>query len=809
MKHRAAAILAAFAVVAAGALASPADATAPASALAAAPGVPGAAVQSLADLPGGDDPATPPDGPSTADLDGVAPAGKQPQTGEGALAAVLEAISRGDDIPDELSEQVRIDGDRIRVEVTHTDTSAARSAVVAAGGRDIVVVTDALLAADVPADAVATLEAAPAITAVTLPTLAVAPPEGLQVPSTIGAMGDDVYTKTQMARWHKLGLKGAGVSVGIVDYFNGDAWDDARAKGEVPQASGTFCRSNGQSCNIYGMPKPTGLHGVAVAETIHDMAPKAKLYLATVSTNEDLKKAIDYFASQGVKILSRSLGGFYDGPGDGTGPSGALVDYAVKKGIAWFNSAGNSGAYTQTFTDGEKAWVGGYWRDTWRDTDNDGWHEFKLYDIDPVSGQPTGTFTYSETMYVYCTPYFRLRWSDWGADQPSDYDIYRIVDGSAVAPGYPANYQTKKGDAPLELQDGSDSYFRCTSGWIQVGIYLDSAPSGAVGDILELQGNSGDVYEAASSPSSAGQAFADSKNPGMAAVGAVDPVDGQLIAGYSSQGPTNDGRIKPELSAGSNFTSRAYEASGQGGRFNGTSAATPVVAGAAAVVLERYASKTPAQLIDYLRKSQTTDRGAAGADNVYGTGELVMKPLAVAKFTSTPAPKITGTRAVGSTLKVTTGWKPAVKSAKYQWYRSGKAIPKATKATYKLTKSDAGKKIRVKVTGARPGYTSVAKYSAYTGAIAKTFTKSPAPKITGTVKVGRTLTASAGTWSPKYSKITYQWKADGKAIKGATKKTYKLTSSSAGKRITVTVKASKKGYLTKTKTSAKSAKVAR
>jgi hypothetical protein len=43
---------------------------------------------------------------------------------------------------------------------------------------------------------------------------------------------------------------------------------------------------------------------------------------------------------------------------------------------------------------------------------------------------------------------------------------------------------------------------------------------------------------------------------------------------------------------------------------------------------------------------------------------------------------------------------------KYQWLRDGKAISGATKATYKLTKADKGKKISVKVTGTKDGYTT-------------------------------------------------------------------------------------------------------
>jgi hypothetical protein len=34
--------------------------------------------------------------------------------------------------------------------------------------------------------------------------------------------------------------------------------------------------------------------------------------------------------------------------------------------------------------------------------------------------------------------------------------------------------------------------------------------------------------------------------------------------------------------------------------------------------------------------------------------------------------------------------------------------------------------------------------------------------------VGPTLTASHGTWTPRPTSYTYQWYANGKAIKGAT-----------------------------------------
>ncbi len=88
-------------------------------------------------------------------------------------------------------------------------------------------------------------------------------------------------------------------------------------------------------------------------------------------------------------------------------------------------------------------------------------------------------------------------------------------------------------------------------------------------------------------------------------------------------------------------------------------------------------------------------------------------------FASTPAPKITGTRKVGHKLTATVTWKPKPSSLTYQWYRNGTKIKNATKSTYKLTKTDRGKRITVKVTGKKRGYTTHTRASAKTAKIAK------------------------------------------------------------------------------------------
>ncbi|GAA5203511.1 hypothetical protein [Microbacterium jejuense] len=77
----------------------------------------------------------------------------------------------------------------------------------------------------------------------------------------------------------------------------------------------------------------------------------------------------------------------------------------------------------------------------------------------------------------------------------------------------------------------------------------------------------------------------------------------------------------------------------------------------------------------------------------------------------------------------------------------------------------------------------------------------PAPTMSGTVKVGSTLTAVPGTWGPKPVTLSYQWLRNGAAISGATGTTYKLTTADAGKKVSVRVTGRKTAYSTKSMTS--------
>ncbi|WP_297104019.1 RCC1 domain-containing protein [Tessaracoccus sp.] len=173
-------------------------------------------------------------------------------------------------------------------------------------------------------------------------------------------------------------------------------------------------------------------------------------------------------------------------------------------------------------------------------------------------------------------------------------------------------------------------------------------------------------------------------------------------------------------------------------------------------------------------------------------------------LSKSPVPKISGTTQVGKKLTANPGtWKPSGVKLAYQWLRGGKSIKGATKPSYVLTASDKGKTISVKVIGSKKGYKSVAKTSKPTAKVAK-----PAPTVTGatpsisgSTKVGSKLTAKPGTWKPSGVKLSYQWLRDGKKIKEATTSSYTLTASDKGKKISVAVTGSKKGYTSVTLTS--------
>ncbi|WP_285240212.1 carboxypeptidase regulatory-like domain-containing protein [Pseudarthrobacter sp. MEB009] len=176
---------------------------------------------------------------------------------------------------------------------------------------------------------------------------------------------------------------------------------------------------------------------------------------------------------------------------------------------------------------------------------------------------------------------------------------------------------------------------------------------------------------------------------------------------------------------------------------------------------------------------------------------------------SAPVPTVSGTAKVGSVLTAVPGaWGPAPVTLAYQWFRAGVAVTGATSSAYTLAAADQGKAMTVRVTGSKAGFTTAAKTSAATAAVAVGTLSAPVPTVSGTAKVGSVLTAVPGAWGPAPVTLAYQWFRAGVAVSGATSSAYTLAAADQGKAMTVRVTGAKAGFTTAAKTSAATAAVA-
>lgn len=136
------------------------------------------------------------------------------------------------------------------------------------------------------------------------------------------------------------------------------------------------------------------------------------------------------------------------------------------------------------------------------------------------------------------------------------------------------------------------------------------------------------------------------------------------------------------------------------------------------------------------------------------------------------APKVSETASVGKTLTVTTGFTgPWNDAYSRQSMRNGAAMAGATAPTYALTAADRGARISVRVTGQNSKMpwtsSSVAFTSPQTVAVAAGTRAAVTPTISGSVAVGKTVKAAAGS-STKGTTLAHQWYAGGTAISRAT-----------------------------------------
>jgi len=177
-----------------------------------------------------------------------------------------------------------------------------------------------------------------------------------------------------------------------------------------------------------------------------------------------------------------------------------------------------------------------------------------------------------------------------------------------------------------------------------VGSRGDDAVSVAVNNVVGLgevvvaaAGNSGDLPGTVHAPgASTGAITVGAVSDYSAPVGTYRHDDGIFLASFSSRGPTDDGRIKPDISAPGVTVGGAQKGTvGSYIHYDGTSMATPYVSGAIALALEANPSATPEQVRAAV-EGTALDVGAPGKDNEYGAGYVDVRALVDAIVGVTP-----------------------------------------------------------------------------------------------------------------------------------------------------------------------------
>ncbi len=506
--------------------------------------------------------------------------------------------------------------DRVPVTITSSNVSAVSAWVRSVGGT-VANSSEDTIEAYVTADDLRDLNSLEGVVAVRqiIPAVELAVSQGVAVHNA--------------SNWHANGRLGSGVKVGVIDV--GFVGFSTLMGTEVPASVSRRCYSaiGVFSTNLAACQSETN-HGTAVAESLVDVAPGIQLFIANPISPLDFRQTVDWMTSQGVRVINYSVANTWDGPGNGTSPNPdsplKTVDAAITGGAVFIASAGNQGTAT---------YLGAF-----NDVNGNNWAEFPAGRDDNVVFLAAG-----ELVRI------QLRWQDnWGYSA-RDLDLYLYNSSSQLV----ASSDAAQAGAPNAVPFEYLTYKAPAAGYYFIGVrrYAGSIPAWI--QLQNLVGPSLEFYTPGSIASPA-----ETANSGALAVGAAPWYSAATREPFSSQGPTPDGRVKPDVVGVDRADTVTY---GPGG-FQGTSQAAPHMAGLAALVLQEFPASSPAQVAGYLKSIAAPGYGPR-PNNDWGYGLSILPSFCAYSLSASSAIVSSGptTLSVSVAAGAGCGWTATSQSA--------------------------------------------------------------------------------------------------------------------------------------------------